>query len=272
MCLMLFAYRAHPDYALVLGANRDESFIRPTAAAAFWPDHPQILAGRDLEQQGTWLGITRNGRLAGITNYRQAQAYREDAPSRGLLVSAFLTGRVEAPDYLAAIRINGDQYNGFNLIAGDATGLYYYSNRIERVQSVAAGIHGLSNHLLDTPWPKVEQGKNALQHLLEERRRERLIDGLFAALASRTIPADDGLPDTGVGLARERVLSPAFITAPAYGTRSSTVLLIGNNGHVTFIERSFAPLGVPTGVAGHDFDLEQIAVDKSEAFGSKSSG
>ena len=234
MCLILLAHKVHPDYPLVLAANRDEAYRRPSAPAAFWDDHPHIYGGRDLEQGGTWLGITRSGRIAAVTNFRDGYAPKNAARSRGELVSDFLRGSQPAPDYVGRVSRDGRAYNGFNLIAGDLDQLHYVSNRGGQVTAIGFGIHGLSNHLLDTPWPKVERGKQILAGLLRQATQE-LIDSLFAVLADRAISPDAALPDTGVGLPRERVLSPAFIISPAYGTRSSTVVLVDNHGQVIFI-------------------------------------
>jgi len=242
MCLMLLAHKAHRDYPLVLAANRDEAYIRPTAAAAFWDDQPQVYGGRDLEQGGTWLGITRSGRIAAVTNFRDGFAAKNAARSRGELVSNFLRGSEPPTDYMEHVARDARLYNGFNLIAGGLDELHYFSNRGGRATAIAPGIHGLSNHLLDTPWPKVERGKRILAGLLGHDM-QALIDGLFALLADRTIASDGMLPDTGVGLPRERELSPAFIISPTYGTCSSSVVLIDNRGQVIFIERSFGARG-----------------------------
>jgi uncharacterized protein with NRDE domain len=252
MCLILFAHEAHAGYRLVLAANRDESYARATLPAAFWADAPDVLAGRDLEQSGSWLGVTRSGRYAAVTNYRQPRPLRLAAPSRGLLVGDYLRGSLRPPEYLQAVSARSRQYNGFNLLAGDADGIYYHSNRGERIEQVAPGIHGLSNHLLDTPWPKVVAGRTALADLAHAEGAA-LIDGLFDTLASRSVAADAALPDSGVGIERERNLSPAFIAAEAYGTRASTVLLIDRAGAVTFIERRFGPMGAPLGTQRHEF-------------------
>jgi len=238
MCLILLAYDAHPEYRLILAANRDEFFTRPTAPAAFWDDAPELLAGMDLKEGGTWLGITRNGRIAAITNYRDPRAERRDAPSRGGLVSGYLCGSISLDDYLEILRTEGAAYNGFNLIFGDIGRLCFFSNRRESPQSIITGIHGLSNHLLDTPWPKVISGKEALEQLVSEGKTIQP-DALFAILANREIAPDNILPDTGVGIELERFLSPIFISTPTYGTRSSTVILIDRKGRVTFIERTF---------------------------------
>ncbi|MRR36164.1 NRDE family protein [bacterium] len=238
MCLILFALDAHPRYRLVLAANRDEFYDRPTAPAAFRDDAPHILAGRDLQDGGTWCGITTGGRFAAVTNYRDPQAHREGLRSRGKLVADYLRGEMSPDAWLEQLRREGNGYNGFNLVFGDGGGLHYFSNHGGLPSTVAPGIHGLSNHLLDTPWPKVTRGKQALAELLTAGG-ELAPDDLFAILADRTVAPDHLLPDTGVGMERERLLSPLFITSPAYGTRSSTVILIDRNNTCTFVERSF---------------------------------
>jgi uncharacterized protein with NRDE domain len=168
MCLILFAYQRHPRYRLILAANRDEFYARPTAPLGFWADHPQVLAGRDLEQKGTWLGVTRGGRLAAITNYRDPQAIKPNAPSRGHLVSDFLKGSIPPLDYLQDISASAARYSGFNLLVGDPSGLFYFSNHGAVMCRLAPGLYGLSNGLLDIPWPKVDQGKQALAALVRE--------------------------------------------------------------------------------------------------------
>jgi uncharacterized protein with NRDE domain len=159
MCLILFAYQIHPRYRLVLGANRDEFYARPTAPLDFWQDHPQVLAGRDLEQHGTWMGVTRNGRWAAVTNYRDLRIMKTDAHSRGHLVADFLLSHVPPHAYMRQIATKADQYNGFNLIVGDSAELVYFSNRERKIRLLGPGLYGLSNHLLDTAWPKVARGK-----------------------------------------------------------------------------------------------------------------
>ena len=255
MCLILIAHKVHPNYPLVLAANRDEAYSRPTAPAAFWDDHSKIYGGRDLEKGGTWLGITREGRIAAVTNFRDGYAAKNGTRSRGELVSNFLRGSQQAAEYARRINRDAHAYNGFNLIAGDLDELYYVSNRGSHVAAIAPGIHGLSNHLLNTPWPKVERGRIILSDLLRHDTQE-LIDGLFAVLADRAIAPDDALPDTGVGVSRERTLSPAFIVSPAYGTRSSSVVLVDNHGQVIFVERSFGERGRPGKSVTGRFALE----------------
>ncbi|MBN2398297.1 MAG: NRDE family protein [Deltaproteobacteria bacterium] len=237
MCLILFSYRHHPAYPLVLAANRDEFYERPTAPASFWDDHPHILAGRDLKDGGTWLGITRSGRMAAITNYRDPRTLRDNAPSRGGLVSGFLRGDVSPGEYIDAIHPHADRYNGFNLLLGDGTGLFHFSNKTGALSEISPGTHGLSNHLLDTPWPKVERGKSHLDGVLSGR--DPSPGEIFDILGDTTHPDDRDLPDTGVGLEWERVLSSVFIRSDIYGTRSSTVILVDQEGTVRFIERSF---------------------------------
>jgi uncharacterized protein with NRDE domain len=237
MCLILLGWKTREDYPLVLAANRDEFYERPTAPADFWEEAPDILAGRDLPAGGTWLGITRQGRLAALTNYRDPAAHKTEAPSRGTLAGDYLRGRQDPEAYLDALVTRAGSYNGFSLILGDLQGLHFFSNRGGRLP-LAPGIHGVSNRLLDTPWPKVERGKRALATLLGKRdgpSPEALLD----LLADRSRPPDDELPETGVGLEWERVLSPLFIESPRYGTRSSTVLIVDGGGGVTFVERVF---------------------------------
>lgn len=252
MCLILFAHRAHPHYRLVVAANRDEWFRRPTAAAAFWPDAAHVLAGRDLEQQGTWLGITRAGRFAAVTNFRDPASHRAQAPSRGQLVSRFLLSSESPGDYLAALRAEAPRYNGFSLLVADRESLYYCSNREGAIRALAPGIYGLSNHLLDVPWPKVRQGK---QRLAEALARGPNADALLELLADTGVAPDAELPRTGVELDWERKLSALRIVADGYGTRSSTVLLVGADGEASFVERSFDEYGGETGVVRERFAL-----------------
>lgn len=253
MCLILFAWRMRPAFPLVLAANRDEFYERPSAPADFWDDASEILAGRDLQAGGTWLGITRAGRMAAVTNYRDPATLKRDAPSRGDLVSEYLRGSETPEIYLQRLAPKAAMYNGFSLLVGDAAGLFSFSNRGDQLR-LAPGIYGLSNRLLDTPWPKVEKGKEALQAILEGSGRpspEELLD----LLADRTQPPDELLSKTGVGLEWERVLSPRFIETPVYGTRSSTVLMIGRGGKVTFVERVFNGGADPWMTSRFDFRI-----------------
>jgi uncharacterized protein with NRDE domain len=245
MCLILFAHDAHPRYRLALAANRDEFHHRPTRPAAFWDDAPNVLAGRDLVEGGTWMGVTRGGRVAAVTNFRRGTSGRNEARSRGALVGDFLTGDARPETYARRMHAEGDAFNGFSLLVGDGPDLWFCSNAGGGVEPIAPGVHGLSNHLLDTPWPKVRNGRRAVAAELERETidPERLLE----LLADRTIATDDELPETGVGLARERDLSPIFIAGREYGTRSSTVLLIERDGRIGFCERSYSAAGEVVG-------------------------
>ncbi len=242
MCLILLAWQAHPNYPLVVAANRDEFFIRPTAPLHYWDDAPHVLAGRDLAAGGTWMGITRQGRFAALTNFREAgkpQVSTLAAPTRGKLVSDFLVGAMSAEDYLAELAPRADAYNGFNLLCGTLDDrLWHFSNRDSRDQPhpLAAGIYGLSNHLLDTPWPKVAQGKSDMAKALAALPQETL---LFELLHDENIHRDDQLPRTGISLEWERTLSAAFVRTPDYGTRSSSVLRLDRQGLVCFDEQTW---------------------------------
>lgn len=238
MCLIIFAYDVHPSYKLVLAANRDEFYDRPSASADFWKDYPDLLAGRDLKEKGTWLGITRQGKFAAITNYRDPASFMFDAKSRGKLVKDFLGSKNNAEEFIKKISRQDAKYNGYNLILQDSGGFYYYSNRGGEKQKITAGIHGLSNHLLNTPWPKVVRGKKLMKEALKSKRAA-MEEALFALLSDRRFPPPEKLPSTGVDKEWEKVLSPIFIKSPHYGTRSSTVLLIGKNRRVTFIEKNY---------------------------------
>jgi len=238
MCLIIFAYDVHPSYKLVLAANRDEFYDRPSASADFWKDYPDLLAGRDLKGKGTWLGVTRQGKFAAITNYRDPASFMFDAKSRGKLVKDFLGSKNNAEEFIKKISRQDAKYNGYNLILQDSGGFYYYSNRGGEKQKITAGIHGLSNHLLNTPWPKVVRGKKLMKEALKSKRAA-MEEALFALLSDRRFPPPEKLPSTGVDKEWEKVLSPIFIKSPHYGTRSSTVLLIGKNRCVTFIEKNY---------------------------------
>jgi uncharacterized protein with NRDE domain len=257
VCLILFSLRANASFPLIIAANRDESYARPAAPIGFWPHAPYIAGGRDLRAGGTWLGITRQGRWGALTNYRRGNSYRPDAPSRGRLVSDYLEGDISPGDYVRTLEPLAARFNGFNLLVGDASSVHYLSNREPGSRKVSPGVHGLSNHLLNTPWPKVELGKRALQALCEDSA-ERIVTYLLDALSRRSVAADSALPDTGIGQAQERVLSPPFIAAESYGTRASTVLLVDAAGQVTFEERTFGPFGTPLGSTSLSFDLEPM--------------
>ena len=238
MCLILFAYKSHPRYPLILAGNRDEFYDRPTAAAAFWEDAPQILAGRDLRCGGTWLGVTRHGKIAVLANHREPKGLRTDARSRGLLVGDVLLDERSGREHLENLRRTASLYNGYSLVYGDVRELYYYSNRGAIPSEITPGIHGQSNDLLDVMWPKVVLGTAGLRRLLSSASNPSP-EELFAILADRSVADDSRLPDTGIGLEKERILSPIFVKGPLYGTRSSTLVLIDSENILTFVERTY---------------------------------
>jgi len=249
MCLIFIALKNHSKYKLIVAANRDEFYDRRTAPASFWKDHPEILGGRDLEAMGTWLGMTRSGRICMVTNFRDLKNINPNAPSRGKLVTDFLLDKTTGEEYLKKVETRAKKYNGFSLIAGTVDSLYYLSNYKDGVILLNSGLFGLSNHLLETPWPKVEKGKRELQVLLKGPLINA--DDMFRVLSDDKISADAQLPDTGVGLELERALSASFIKSPGYGTRSSTVILVDYNNHVAFHERVYDP--VTSGATNQSF-------------------
>ena len=255
MCLILFAFQAHAEYPLVVAANRDEAYARPAAPAAFWLDHAEVYGGRDLEMGGAWIGITRSGRFAAVTNFRDGSPKGVAPRSRGDLVGGYLTGTQAAQCYLQSVAARLSEYAGFGTLAGDMNSLWFLSNYGNGVEAVAPGVHGLSNHLLDTPWPKVADGKRELAALLHSDAR-LLPDDLFAMLADRSVAAENVLPNTGVGIAREKQLGPKFIAVDdRYGTRASTVIIVNRLGEVFYAERSFGGHGAFLGEVTQQFNL-----------------
>lgn len=243
MCLILVAWQSHAGLPLVVAANRDEFLARRSASADFWADQPQIVAGRDLEAGGTWLGLTRTGRFAALTNYRDPGRHQPQAPSRGKLVADFLASNATIDAWLDTLLPSAADYNGFNLLLGDGRQLVAFSNVSMERHTLAPGIYGLSNHLLDTPWPKVGAGKTALAAALAALPDEA---ALFRLLRDDTRHPDATLPATGVSLAWERLLSAAFIRSTDYGTRCSTVVKVGANTANTtasFDEQTWLPNG-----------------------------
>jgi uncharacterized protein with NRDE domain len=251
MCLALLALDAHPRYSLVIAANRDEYHARPTAPAAWWDEG--WLAGRDLKAGGTWLGVTRDGRFALLTNIRDPSSHDPAAPSRGSLVPAVLSDASGIAASLERVRHAGARHNGYNLLAGTQGGAVWMSNRSPEAKALERGIYGLSNALLDSPWPKLMRTKAALAQWLA--RGEADPEPLFTALADRAFAADTELPSTGVAREWEKRLSAPFIVSETYGTRSSTVLTIDRDGAAFFVERSFDASGAHTGQVEHRFDI-----------------
>jgi uncharacterized protein with NRDE domain len=253
MCLVLVVWRAHPLYPCLVAANRDEFHARPTARAEWWPDHPHILAGRDLEAGGTWLGVTRAGRFAALTNYRDPEQRRTGGPSRGALVTHMLESGASVAEGLTHLRAVGGDYNGFNLIFSDGERLGIYESVRGEGRELGPGIYGLSNHLLDTPWPKVQNAKTRLEAaLLGLTDTAPLLD-----LLRDDRPASDAqLPRTGVSLEWERLLSSAFVRARDYGTRCSTIIRIERQGRAYFDEWSWDSVGSDIGRTSLQFELE----------------
>ena len=254
MCLIVVAWQARAGLPLVVAANRDEWRERPAEPAHWWPDHPDLLAGRDLQAGGTWMGITRGGRFAAVTNYRDPSEKRSTARSRGGLVTEFLLGADSPMRFLSNLSARAREYNGFNLILGDGESLFYYGSREGEPRAIEPGVHGLSNHLLDEPWPKVVRGRARMEAALAN------IDPaptLFEMLSDPSVVPDAGLPATGVGIEWERRLASALITGAEYGTRASTVLSVSSNGDAAMEERTRGPEGQLQGVVAERFELRR---------------
>lgn len=241
MCLITFAERDHPKYSLILAANRDEFYNRPTRKAQFWIEegYPNILAGKDLEAGGTWMGIHKNKKWAALTNYRDPSQLKINAPSRGDLVLDFLKSEQSAQEFIAKVQNKSSLYNGFNILLGDAEGILHFSNHNNTITSVTTGVHGLSNALLDTPWPKLELAKSGLKQIIKSNQVEP--NRLFDILKDDTKAEDSKLPQTGIPSHLEKAISSIFIKTEGYGTRCSTLLLIHKNGTIEFIERRYKP-------------------------------
>lgn len=254
MCLILFAHDVHPDYSLVVAANRDEFYARPTRMAGFWPEYPQLLAGQDSQAGGTWLGITRAGRFAAITNFREGES-SDARHSRGRLPLDFLLSERSAPAYLGEVEQQAAQFRGFNLVIGDPGELYYFGNRAGAPQQLDAGVHVLGNGVLNDNWHKLHKARQDLHHLLKHRvEAERLL----RLMMDETRPGDSELPDTGVGLELERLLSARFIRSLRYGTRAITVILVGRNGNVRFLEQNFGREGQQGALKDFSFGLKNV--------------
>lgn len=238
MCLIIFAHQVAPDYPLLVAANRDEFYARPTRSSGFWEEHPNLLAGKDLELGGTWMGLSRSGRFAAVTNYRDPGKTKPAPYSRGDLPLHFLTGQKQPQAYLEDLRSRADDYAGFNLLVGDRQSLWYLTNSTqEPPQQLQPGIYGLSNARLDTPWPKVTLGKTKLQQVID---KGKVSHGSLAKLVSASQPADARtLSELGQDSEMEQVLSAQFITTPKYGTRATTTLWTTAEGNAHWREQSF---------------------------------
>lgn len=238
MCLIVFAWRPGHALPLIVAANRDEFYARPTQALTAWEDTPGVHAGRDLEAGGTWLGVGPQGRFAALTNIRDP-GQPLGPRSRGELVAGYLQGELGVEAYLDQVASRSKQYSGFNLLVGDERQLGYLHAREAAPRLLEPGVYGLSNAGLDTPWPKLVKARRGLERLLDSAEPQQLL-----TLLADAEPASDGeLPETGVGLATEKLLSSVFIASQNYGTRASTVLIVDDQGIRRLIERSFGPFG-----------------------------
>lgn len=257
MCLIIFAYQMDTRFPLVVAANRDELFSRPTSQAALWTDEEsgqQILSGRDKQAGGTWLGTTQNGRFAAVTNIRDPSQTERRPRSRGDLTRQFLGSNHTPAEYCSLLAENYNQFAGYNLLVGDSSSLIYVNNHEEKIWELEPGIYGLSNGLLNSSWPKVDKGKTRLQALLEHPEQLTL-DALLSMMGDRSQAEDADLPDTGIGIDIERKLSSAFILNPEreYGTLCSTAVIVEQSGATRFSEQNFDSLGNKT--HGHAFQL-----------------
>ena len=262
MCLIAFAWNAHPDHALVLVANRDEFHVRPAEPLAWWASAPDVLAGRDLQEGGAWLGVSRSGRVAAVTNVRGPDAAIRKPLSRGQLVADFLRGEESAAAFSDRLEHEAAGYGGFNLLLCDGRELRYVSNRPRFVsEDIAPGVHALSNAQLDTPWPKARRARAVVETVVtRESPGEAIDDADLLAVMADTAPADDeALPLTGVSLEMERLLSSAFIRTPSYGTRCTSLLRISRAGDVSLFERRFAPDGSTAGEKREAFKIKTPA-------------
>ncbi|MFN4065108.1 hypothetical protein GO613_03025 [Azoarcus communis] len=253
MCLIVLAWQLHPDYPLVVAANRDEFLARPASPAHWWTDAPDLLAGRDLEAGGTWMGLSRNGRFAALTNYRDPSQRREGAPSRGALVRDALQAASDTQATLQSIATRSADYAGFNLLLSDGINLGIHESTTNTIQLLGPGIYGLSNHLLDSSWPKVERARAALSEALHHLPDRAPVLNL---LRDTTAATDAELPSTGVSLEWERWLSPAFIAAPGYGTRCSSLITRDVQGTVCFTEWTWDSSGRPAGEVTHRYAVD----------------
>ncbi len=235
MCIIVLAYNYHPDYKLIFAANRDEFYERPSLPAYFRKDEP-ILAGKDLKDGGTWCGINKNGRIAAITNYRNLKSIKKDAVSRGKIVTDFLLGYSSPELYSKGLKDSAKQFNGYSFIYGNQEDLFFFSNQSKDIIKLEPGIHGLSNHLLNTPWFNVKRAKELLKNAVD--KGNNFINDSFELLSDKTLSPDDELPETGLKKVIEKSISSIFVETKDYGTRASTVILIDKNDNVTFVEKS----------------------------------
>lgn len=253
MCLITFAYNAHPKYRFVLSANRDEFYVRPTSTVDWWEDHHEILGGRDLQALGTWMAIHRNGRFAAVTNFRDIKNIRSDAQSRGDLPVNFLLSDQTPKSYATAVHQAGRNYNGFNLLVLENE-LAHVSNYEEHINMLDPGIYGLSNALLDSPWPKVTKAKRVFSELIQT---DFSLEDLIQMMQDDATASDDQLPETGLDYVREKALSAMCIRTPDYGTCCTTAITIDHDGNVNFMEKSYPVGDRKEGTVAFNFVINQ---------------
>ena len=256
MCLIIVSYKVHPEYPLLIAANRDESYQRPTRQAEYWQIEPSILAGQDLEKGGSWLGMNKYGRIAAVTNYRSGAKLKVSNTSRGLLVSEYLKHKKPSRSYLDSCLANLADFDAFNLLLGDVNGLYFLNSREKTYTQLQAGFYGISNGDFDSNWPKVERAKQQIHELLKADQLDSH-EAILTTLTDKYLPDDESLPDTGVGIEWERALAPIFITTKDYGTLSSSVVSVNKNDKVRFTERSYDRLGDIQNTRQFEFMIEE---------------
>ena len=254
MCILFIAVNQHPDYPLIIAANRDEFHARLTQVSQFWPEYPDMVAGKDCQAGGTWLGVHRNGNFAALTNIRAPSLDRFDALTRGELVVNALHNKADWARHTAHLTATAHLYNGFNLVYGHWQDLHVFNSHTAQHHALTDGVYGLSNAQLNTPWPKTQQGVAALNHLCQQAA-PLSVDALFAILTDSTQAHDEHLPDTGIAKPWEKLLSSVFIQSPDYGTRCSTVITVDHNQHLTWQERSYASSGQITRTQNFDFTI-----------------
>ena len=252
MCLITLAYKAHPKYKFILAANRDEFYARPTSPVDWWEDHSEILGGRDLQAQGTWMAMNKSGRFAAVTNYRDIKNIRSDAQSRGDLPVNFLLDNGSTESYASAVYKTGNNYNGFNLLVLNEE-LAHVSNYDDHVNVLQPGIYGVSNALLDTPWPKVTKAKRNFSELIQT---DFQLEDLIEIMQDDSTAPDELLPETGLDYIREKALSAMCIRTPDYGTCCSTAITIDYDGEVRFMEKSYPVGNRKEGIVSFDFKIE----------------
>lgn len=253
MCLLVFSYSSHSDYKLILAANRDEFYKRPAQPAHYWKNKPSIYAGVDDEAGGTWLGVNKKGKIAALTNFRDLGNLKQNAPTRGKIVSDFLEDKINKRLYSENLINTADNYNGYNLIFGEVNSLLYFSSITKKVEELKPGIYSLSNHLLNSPWPKNKKINSLFNEVIS--RKNFSVAELFEILSDKEEFEENMLPDTGLPKEIERAISPIFIVSPSYGTRSSTVILVDNDDTLFFEEHTYDENGTVTGTSTTTFKI-----------------